>query len=97
VEHEEDVTVITLDRDGVARDVNPSAKELQGITDEISPHHLALDLCNVTRINGEGLGVLILLHKQMVDAGGKLTLHNVHPHLNDVFEVTKLDTIFDIR
>jgi anti-sigma B factor antagonist len=97
VAHEEDVTIITLDGDGVVGHVNPFVKELQGITDERSPHHLALDLCNVTQINGEGLGILILLHKQMVDAGGKLTLHNVHPHLNGVFAVTKLDTIFDIH
>jgi anti-sigma B factor antagonist len=94
---EDDVTVVTLDGERVSGEANPIGGELQGILDASGQRHLALDLCNVTQIDGEALGMLIRLHRKCLAGGWKLTLHNVHPLLDEVFEVTKLDTVLDIR
>jgi anti-anti-sigma regulatory factor len=96
-EHEDDVTVITLDGERVPGKANQMGIELQGIFDKIGQHHLALDLCNLTQINGETLGMLVRLHRKCLACGWKRTLHNVHPQLEEVFEVPKLDTVLDIR
>ena len=43
------------------------------------------------------LGALILLNRKVREAGGRLTLVDVRPLVAAVFEVTRLDTILDVR
>jgi hypothetical protein len=43
------------------------------------------------------LGLLLRLRQALCGWGGRLTLRHLHPRLYEVFEVTKLHTLFDIR
>jgi anti-sigma B factor antagonist len=42
------------------------------------------------------LGLLVKIHKRVIEAGGDLQLCNLSPNLYKVFEITKLTKIFDI-
>ena len=56
-----------------------------------------LDFRAVEYIESRELGALVLLNRKVRDAGGRLALVNVRPFVAGVFEVTRLDTILDVR
>ena len=47
-------------------------------------------------IDSSGLGVLVSLSKKVREQGGELRLANLNEDLKTLFELTKLDTLFDI-
>jgi anti-anti-sigma factor len=67
------------------------------ITREVGPHRLVLDLGNVALVTAAGLGALVRLHKMTRAAGGSLALHNLNDEVYEVFEVTRLTSLFDVR
>jgi anti-sigma B factor antagonist len=56
-----------------------------------------MDLGNVTYLNSSALGLLLRLHKRLRDRGGRLVVSNLAPQVYEVFEVTRLNTLLDIR
>ena len=48
-------------------------------------------------IESRELGTLVVLNRKVRDAGGRLALMNVRPFVAGVLEVTRLDTILDVR
>ena len=56
-----------------------------------------LDLSNVTLVDAHGLGVLLQLREQMRANGTQFELINVNGSLSRVFEITRLDTVFQIN
>jgi anti-sigma B factor antagonist len=58
---------------------------------------LELDFGNVTYLNSSALGLLLRLHKRLRAGGGRLSVCSLAPQVYEVFEVTKLHTLFDIR
>ena len=58
---------------------------------------LELDFGNVTYLNSSVLGLLLRLRKALHARGGRLTLCHLAPQVYEVFEVTKLHTLFDIQ
>ena len=88
---------ITTFAPGQARDVeNVIATQLEGLTDELGECHLLLDFTNVDRINSEELGAIIRAHRNLVAAGGRLTLFNLSPDVYEVFTVAQLHTFLGI-
>lgn len=57
---------------------------------------LILDLSNVTAVDAHGLGVLLQLREQTLSKGIHLELRNVNQPLYRIFEITRLNTVFDI-
>ncbi|HKV33356.1 MAG TPA: STAS domain-containing protein [Pyrinomonadaceae bacterium] len=57
---------------------------------------LILDLSNVTTVDAHGLGVLLQLREQTLAKGIHLELRNVNQPLYRIFEITRLNTVFDI-
>ena len=55
-----------------------------------------LDLAEVTTIDAHGLGVLLELRDQSLRKGSRFRLMNVSPQLNQVFEITRLNTVFEM-
>lgn len=53
---------------------------------------LNLDFRDVKFVSGQGLGKLTRLHRKL-----DLTLCNVCPHVYEVFEITRLTGILDVR
>ena len=47
-------------------------------------------------IDSSGLGVLVSLSKKIREKGGELKLANLNEDLRTLFELTKLDTLFQI-
>jgi anti-sigma B factor antagonist len=58
---------------------------------------LILDLSNVTTVDAHGLGVLLGLREQTIARGIHLELRNPSQPLFRIFEITRLNTVFDIN
>jgi anti-anti-sigma factor len=56
-----------------------------------------LDFAGVDYVNSRELGALVVLNRKVKASGGRLALVNVGPFVAGVFDVTRLDTILDIR
>ena len=55
-----------------------------------------LDLSGVTTVDAHGLGVLLDLRQQSVASGIRFKLMNVSHPLSQVFEITRLNTVFEM-
>ena len=58
---------------------------------------IILELSNASVIDAHGLGVLLQLREQTIARGLRFKLMNVSKPLNRIFEITRLNTIFDIQ
>jgi anti-anti-sigma factor len=67
------------------------------LPDEPERQHLLLDLSRVRMPTAGGLGALVGLHKLIRDNGGRLVLLNVQPWAYEVFAVTRLIDVMDVR
>ena len=56
-----------------------------------------LDFGAVEFVESRELGALVVLNRRARDAGGRLTLVDVRPLVAAVLEVTRLDSILDVR
>lgn len=72
-------------------------KEL--IEKEISSgkNNIAIDLKNVLVINSSGLGILIGCMKLVKNSGGKFKIVNPQDKITNLFNITKLNLVFDIE
>lgn len=68
------------------------------ITELLEEGHLAfvLNLANVPYIDSFGLGQLITIRTSIRSRGGQLILLRPTDHVQTLFRITKLNTIFDI-
>jgi anti-sigma B factor antagonist len=57
---------------------------------------IILDFSNVTVVDAHGLGVLLQLREQSLANGIHFELINVSKRLYRIFEITRLNTVFDI-
>ena len=55
-----------------------------------------IDFDRTGYIDSSGLGVLVSLSKKIREQGGELRLANLNDDLRTLFELTKLDTLFQI-
>ncbi len=58
--------------------------------------HLVLDLGEVTHIDSGGLGTLVALYVSARRSGGNIKLARVRSHANEVLQITKLVTVFEV-
>ena len=58
---------------------------------------IILDLANVSLVDAHGLGVLLQLREQTLANGSHFELINVNKNLTRVFEITRLNTVFQIN
>jgi anti-anti-sigma factor len=56
-----------------------------------------LDLGEVRLPTAEGLGLLVSLNRGLCDRGGHLALLNVDPLVYEVFSITRLTEVLDVR
>ena len=56
-----------------------------------------LELSKVTIVDAHGLGVLLQLREQIVSRGVRFALMNVSNRVNRILEITRLNTVFDIK
>jgi anti-sigma B factor antagonist len=71
--------------------------QLFSLVDALGRKKLVLNFANVPGLSSPALGTLVILHKKVGAAGGKLVLCGIDPKIHEVFVVTKLDKLFVIR
>jgi len=70
----------------------------QRVLDELEngARDFAIDFSRTGYIDSSGLGVLVSLSKKIREQGGELRLASLNEDLRTLFELTKLDTLFQI-
>ena len=68
-----------------------AVQALSGASDVI------LEMSNVTIVDAHGLGVLLQLREQTLASGFRFELMNVNKPLTRILEITRLNTVFDIK
>lgn len=71
--------------------------QLFGLVEEEGRKKVVLDFSNVEYLSSAALGKLITMDKKVKAAGGKLRLCSIRPDIYEVFAITKLNKLFDIR
>jgi anti-anti-sigma factor len=66
------------------------------IVDEEGASKLVVNLAEVSFLSSSALNRLILLKKKVQQQGGQLMLVELKPEIQRVFEISRLDTFFDI-
>jgi anti-sigma B factor antagonist len=66
------------------------------IVDEEGASKLVVNLAEVSFLSSAALNRLILLKKKVQQQGGQLMLVELKPEIQRVFEISRLDTFFDI-
>jgi anti-sigma B factor antagonist len=80
------------------RIVNGDTETLRSAVQLVSDaSELILDFSNVTLVDAHGLGVLLQLREQTLANGTRFELINVNKSLSRVFEITRLNTVFEIH
>jgi anti-anti-sigma factor len=84
---------VSLREDNIPR----IAAVLFRVADRLGPRTLSLDLGWVALVTSHALGEFVSLHKKVREGGGRLRVCNVAPPGYEVFEITRLHTVMDIR
>ena len=72
-------------------------QELFQLIEEEKRKALLLNFSSVEFLSSAALGKLITLDKKVKAHGGKLKLSNIRPEIYEVFAITKLNKLFDIK
>lgn len=79
-------------------DINSSPDIKKAIDKLISKKEpkLVISFSKVTYVDSSGLATLVELLKNMRTYGGRMRLANLSPKIKSLFEITKLEKLFDI-
>ena len=94
-----DVTVVRfVDRKILDEsNIQDMGQELFQLVEEQKRGKILLNFTSVDFLSSAALGKLITLDKKVKAHGGKLKLSNIQPDIYEVFAITKLNKLFDIR
>jgi anti-sigma B factor antagonist len=76
--------------------VSPSVAESLRAMVEKKPQRLVVDLTHVIYLDSSGLAVLIEGMQSVHEYGGKFALAGVQENVRPIFEIAKLDQVFDM-
>ena len=77
--------------------INGETETLRSAVRLASGSDIILDLSNVSVVDAHGLGVLLQLREQTLVKGTYFKLINVNRTLLRIFEITRLNTVFQIN
>lgn len=95
VTKQDDVTILDVEGQLI---VGNRQELKQKVLDELEggERKFLIDFDRTGYIDSSGLGVLVSLSKKIREQGGELRLANLNEDLRTLFELTKLDTLFQI-
>jgi len=98
IEYGTEVSIVTLVDENILEDVQIKKLEqaLLPVVQKNEAGKLILNFENVRFMSSAFLGLLVKIHKRVIEAGGHLQLYNLDPKIYKVFEITQLTKIFDI-
>ena len=71
--------------------------ELLGLVEQENRKCLLLNFTGVEFLSSAALGKLITLDRKVKSNKGRMKMSNIRPEILEVFQITKLNKIFDIR
>ena len=71
--------------------------DLFGLVEKESPKKLLLNFVDVEFLSSDALNLLILLGKKLKSNGGSLRLCSLCPPIREIFTITKLDQLLEIK
>jgi anti-sigma B factor antagonist len=94
-----DVTIVRFRDHKIVEDINIQelGQEMFRLVESDGRRRVLLDFSTVDFLSSAALGKLITLDKKMKAHGGALKLANIRREIFEVFEITKLNRLFDIR
>ena len=94
-----DVTVVRFRDPKIIEDINIQelGHELFKLVEVENREKLLLNFSSVDFLSSAALGKLITLDKKVKSHGGVLKLSNIRPEIYEVFAITKLNRLFDIK
>jgi anti-sigma B factor antagonist len=94
-----DVTVVNFTDKRILDEQNIQVigEQLFGLVDDQGHKKLLLNFSNVEYLSSAALGKFITLNKKVAGAGGKLVLCAIDPAIYEVFEITRLNKLFNIQ
>src|SRR5437868_10822518 len=94
-----DVTVVNFTDRKILDEQNIQVigEQLYSLVDEAGRRKILLNFGNVEYLSSAALAKLITLNKKLQQAAGRLILCNIHPQISELFEITKLNTLFTIQ
>lgn len=94
-----DVTVVRFRDHKIVEDINIQelGQEMFQLVEVDGRRRILLDFASVDFLSSAALGKLITLDKKTKSHGGVLKLANIRPEIYEVFAITKLNRLFDIR
>ena len=94
-----DVTVVHFRDSRITEDlsIQELGQELFQLVEAEKRNKLALNFAGVDFLSSSALGKLITLEKKMKAHNGQLKLCSIRPQIYEVFVITKLNRLFDIR
>ena len=94
-----DVTVIRFRDHKIVEDINIQelAQEMFQLIEKDRREKILLNFSSVDFLSSAALGKLITLDKKVKAAKGKLRLCNIRPDIYEVFAITRLNKLFDIK
>lgn len=72
-------------------------EQMFGLVDEDGRRKIILDFTNVEYLSSAALGKLTAMSKKVKAVGGKLRLCSIRPDIYEVFQLTRLNTMLDIK
>src|ERR1700733_14934562 len=94
-----DVTVVSFTDKKILdeQNIQKIGEDLFSLVDELGRKKILLNFGNVEYLSSAALGKVITLNKKVQAAQGKLILSNIEPNIYEVFEITKLNKLFNIQ
>ena len=94
-----DATVVELTEQKILDEVTISqiAAQLNALAAESDRPKIVVDFTQVSHMSSSALGMLITLHKRVREKNGQLRFCNIQPTIYEVFVITRLNEIFEIR
>ncbi len=98
IEYGTEFSIVTLIDENILEDVQIKKLEqaLLPVVKKNEERKLILNFENVRFMSSAFLGLLVKIHKHVIEAGGHLQLYHMDPKIYKVFEITQLTKIFDI-
>src|SRR4051794_13706029 len=79
------------------QNIQKIGEDLFSLVDELGRKKILLNFTNVEYLSSAALGKFITLNKKVQSGGGKLVMCNISDDIYEVFEITKLNKLFNIQ
>jgi anti-sigma B factor antagonist len=90
------VAVLALDgRIVLGEETNQLRESVKNLVSQ-GKKNIVLDMENVTMIDSSGLGALVAAYSSAKTAGASVRLCNLGAHFNQLLQITKLLTVFEV-